>query len=165
MHRVTWFIAHSKAIESFATSSKRQIDAARVCMARPRDSNRKPIGSRRFSSRSSRRFIVRVRLFRLRLRRPRRRRLQSYPQAAAANGATTTAGTNHNARSPAPRALVLLAANLKVWVGLNDYIPLSLFRGRRSFCARRRILRDICPTKQRWKLGRDRYPVLECSSW
>lgn len=72
----------------------------------------------------------------------------SHTADAAADGATATAGTSHSARSSAPRALVLLAANPKVWVGLNGYISLSLFRGRRSFCARRRILRDICPTKR-----------------
>ena len=84
--------------------------------------------------------------------------------AAPAPDASAFAGANRNAGPAATRALVLLA-DFAVWFRLDDYIPLSLFRSRRSFCPRRRILRDICQTKERWKLGWDGYPVLEGSSW
>ena len=61
----------------------------------------------------------------------------SPPVPAPPTRATATAGANRNAGPAAIRALVLLAAYLELWVRLDGYIPLSLFRARRSLCARR----------------------------
>jgi hypothetical protein len=84
--------------------------------------------------------------------------------SAPVTDAYTFAGANRNAEPAAKRALVLLASP-EVRIRLDDCLPLSLFRSRRSLCPRRRILRDICATKQRWKLGWDGRVVLEPSSW
>jgi hypothetical protein len=67
---------------------------------------------------------------------------------------------------PGPAAIrtLVLLAHFAVWFRLDDYIPLSLFRSRRSLCAGRRILCNVCEAKQRWTLGWDRHIALEASS-